>query len=81
MSDEESRKVDDLLAQFVEIISPGSVMTKYVVVVEAIDATDSERVLITSTPDDASAWDTMGLLSYGMAKENAKITQNTRADE
>lgn len=47
-------------------------VTRWVVLVEVID-TNGERGLWTLAPDDATAWDTLGMLTYATQLEQAAL--------
>lgn len=49
-----------------------AMVTKWVALVESID-TDGARGVWTMTSDDVKSWDTLGLLQYGLALQNAQI--------
>jgi hypothetical protein len=66
MSDDTS----DLIAQAIEGLDPGAVVTKFVVVAEVIDS-DGGRAVWTDTHDGATRWDTYGLLAYALENEVA----------
>lgn len=77
---EEKDDSDNLIAQFVQGIDPGAVVTKFVIMAEGFDA-DGSRASYTSTHDGASPWDTMGLLIYGMAREFAQVVRDTLEED
>lgn len=58
----------NLIAQLVEGLDPGAMVTKYVLVAEVID-TDGDQCIWMNTHSDANAWDTLGLLAYATAVE------------
>lgn len=47
-------------------------VTRLVVCAEVIDA-NGERGLWTLAPDDATAWDTLGMLTYALGLEQAAL--------
>ncbi len=63
---------EDLVSELIEGLDPGAMVTKFVVVAEGID-TDGVRALYTATHEGAKAWDSIGLLTYALARENAQI--------
>ena len=69
----------DHVAQIIEGLEPGAFVTKFVLVAEVID-TDGVQCVWTHTHDDASAWDTLGLLGYATAIEEANL-HNRGGDE
>lgn len=59
-----------LVGQLVQDLEPGSIVTRFVVVAEVIDA-DGIRGLWTDTHDGATRWDTLGLLTFALGQEKA----------
>jgi CMP-2-keto-3-deoxyoctulosonic acid synthetase len=56
----------DAIAEMVQKFEKGSVVTKFVVVAEVI--TDAgKRAMWTATNEDATDWDTLGLLTYALS--------------
>jgi hypothetical protein len=51
----------------------GDMVIKWVAVVEAMDA-DGERGVWCLADDEATAWDTLGLLAYATQREQAELT-------
>lgn len=58
----------------------GQMATRWVVLVEVIDA-EGERGLWLESPDDMRAWDVLGLLGYAKALEEAKVRWDNSEDE
>lgn len=50
----------------------GEMVTRYVVLAEVIDGA-GQRAMWSAVPEDATAWDTLGLLAYATAREHAAI--------
>jgi hypothetical protein len=63
----------DHIAELIEGLDPGCIVTRFVMVAEVID-TDGDRALWVQTDDDAKPWDTFGLMQYALAVEQAGIT-------
>lgn len=59
-----------LVGQIIEGLDPGAFVTKYVVVAEAID-TEGQRAVWSQASDDATRWDTYGLLTEALQTEKA----------
>ena len=57
-----------LIAQLVEGLEPGSLVTKFVVVAEVIDPSGGRAVWCDNQPG-AMRWDTYGLLTYALEQE------------
>ena len=55
----------------------GGFVTKWVALIETVDP-DGERGLWAATSDDVKAWDTMGLLQYGL---QLQVAQTLHGDE
>ena len=60
--------VSGALSQF------GEFPTRFVILVESIGG-DSETGLWSTVAKDQKAWDTMGLLTFALAQEQAAVTQ------
>lgn len=60
----------DAIADLVQKLDPGSMVTRYIVLIEVVDS-DSDRGVWHFTAPGASAWDTLGLLEYGKSQEYA----------
>lgn len=58
----------DHIADLIQGLDPGAVVTKFVVIAEVID-TDGEQCVWMETNHDANPWDTLGLLAYAKAIE------------
>lgn len=65
---------DKAVSEMVESMDPGSMVTKYVLVAEALDS-EGRRALYTNANDKAKSWEIMGLLQFAIAKEMATIGQ------
>lgn len=61
--------VENALAQ--AFSDNGDMVTRWALVAEVID-TDGERGLWTLAPEDATGWDTLGMLTYATQMEQAK---------
>lgn len=59
-----------IVAQLIEGLDPGCLVTQFVVVAEVID-TEGERAMWIDTHGGASRWDTYGLLTYALNEEAA----------
>jgi hypothetical protein len=68
----------DVGAALAEVLSrhERSMLTRWVVVAETVEAEDGTRGLWCLAPDDAKKWDTLGLLHHALDVERA----NTIAD-
>lgn len=62
--------VETAIQNIVETIDPGAIVTKFLVIAEAIDK-DGKRAVYSATNGDAQAQDTMGLLNHALEKERA----------
>lgn len=62
----------NLISQYVEKLDPGAMVTKFVIIAEGIDS-DGDRASYSSTHEDATSWDIMGLLLYGLVREVAAL--------
>lgn len=60
----------DSVADLVRQLDPGAMVTRYVMLIEVVDA-ESDRGVWHFTAPGASAWDTLGLLDYGRMQEYA----------
>jgi hypothetical protein len=69
--DDVRRKIADALSQVMG--SVGEMVTRWVALVEVIDE-DGVRALWALAPDDAKAWDTLGMLDYPRAVEYGSVT-------
>ncbi len=49
---------------------PGEVVTRWVVVVEVVDA-EGDRACYALAPPEAMVWDTLGLLTFALQREQA----------
>ena len=55
------------VADLIQQVQPGSMTQRFVLLVETID--DEDRWLSAFTAPGQKAWDTMGMLQYGMTME------------
>lgn len=69
----------EAMQQLVGELDPGCMATRFVALVEIIDA-EGERAVWCLTPPGARDWDTLGLLRYGQAIEEAAITADKIGD-
>jgi hypothetical protein len=69
-----------IIAQLVEGLEPGALVTRFVVVAEII-AADGERKLWVDTDDDATRWDTYGLLTWALNEETAEQLASLAPDD
>ncbi|MDB5716270.1 MAG: hypothetical protein JWO15_3667 [Sphingomonadales bacterium] len=63
---------DNLVAQLIDGLDPGALVTKFVVIAEAID-TNGRRALYTASNEGAMNWDSVGLLRTALSMEEAAI--------
>lgn len=61
------------VAELIQSLDPGSMVTKFIVVAEVI-GTDGEQAVWVDTSEGSTTWDVLGLLSY------AKVLQENRLD-
>ena len=54
---------------------PGDLVGRFLLVAEVIDAETGERATVSVVPDDAMPWDTMGLASFVLAREQAGVAR------
>lgn len=71
---------DDHVSQMVETMDPGAFVTKYVLIAEVIDA-EGNRGVWSDTHDEATRWDTYGLLMEALTAEQAKQGIDSRDDD
>lgn len=76
-SEEPNQDTDGFVSNLLEAIDSGAVMTKYVIIIEGID-TDGDRAIYTSTNDEASSWDVLGMVDYVHMKEQAQIFHQSK---
>lgn len=69
----------DLVAQLIEDLDPGCVVIKFAVVVEVIDA-EGNRTVWRTTHDNATRWDTYGLLTEALESVRAEHYDAARTD-
>lgn len=69
----------DLIGQIVEGLEPGSFCTRYVLVAEIISA-NGERAVWMDSHDDATRWDSYGLLMEALTREQAMQHAEARDD-
>lgn len=62
---------DAHIAGLINDVDPGAFVTKYVVIAEVIDA-NGDRAVWMDSSDDATQWDTYGLLTYALNHEAAQ---------
>lgn len=78
-----SADADDLAVRVGSAIAgelPGEMVTRWVLAAETI-GTDGERALWLLAPEDAKAWDTLGLAEYALAVERGRVTADTITDD
>lgn len=63
-----NEKALEVVAQLINEVQPGAMVQKFVLMVETIDQDD--RWLSSFTAPGQKAWDTMGMLKYGLAYES-----------
>ena len=76
MSDEEERQqfALDAVADLIQQIDPGSMVTRFVLVAEVVDGAN-ERCCWVLTPPGSLPWDTLGLCSWAsVIEQNAANT-------
>lgn len=56
------------VAELVQQIDPGCMVTRFIVLAEIIDA-DSDRAVWSFVAPDATKWDTLGLLEFARMRE------------
>ena len=64
-----------IMAQLVEHLDPGSVITGFVAVAEIIDP-DGNTAIWTSAPETATKWATLGLLTYALEREKQMLADD-----
>lgn len=75
-----SELCDKAVGEIVAEMDPGSLVTKYLVIAEALD-TDGKVALYTSAHKNANSWDILGLLEFAGAREKGTIMQARRRGE
>jgi hypothetical protein len=78
VSDELQRLLENAVSSAVRDVD-GGMVTKWVMLAEGIDE-DGERALWLVANKDALSWDTIGMLHYALALEQARINSRERGD-
>lgn len=78
MSEADPAEVEARLADAIANVLPGEFVTRWVALVETVDAEDGARGLWTLTSDDVMAWDTVGMLQHGL---HLQLAQALRGDD
>lgn len=71
----EGKTVDDLVAEILEVVDSGAMITKFAVLIEGMDS-DGSRSIYMSTNHNATTWDNIGLLRYALAREEAMTVRD-----
>lgn len=71
---------EDHVAQILEEMNPGCMMTKFILIAEGID-TDGERGVYTVQNDGAMLWDNIGMLEFALAIAKGKLNGLYVVDE
>jgi len=71
---------DDLIGQLITDAEPGSFVTKWIVIAEAIDTT-GERYVWAQGSSDLTRWDTYGLLTEALMQEKSLHIATRLEDE
>ena len=71
---------DAIVGQLIETMDPGAFVTKYVLVAEVIDS-EGKRGVWSDTHDEATRWDTYGLLMEALTAEQAKQALDSQDDD
>lgn len=66
-----SNAAEDLVAEFIQKEEPGAMVTKFVLLVEVIDS-EGNRCIIPATDKNSTTWDILGMLHYGILKEEGQ---------
>lgn len=66
--------IREVIAKHPENSEAPEMVTKWVTLIEVVD-TNGNRGLWTATGDDVKAWDTLGLLQYGVELQRANIME------
>lgn len=74
MSSELQRKLESAVSEVLNEYEP-SVITRWVMMIEVIDA-DGSRGLWSFAHNNATPWDTCGLLQYGLQREQTRIMRS-----
>ena len=69
----------DAVSELIQQLQPGSMVQRFVLVVETID--DEDRWLSAFTAPGQKRWDTMGLLQYGLAAETNFVVSSDEDDD
>jgi hypothetical protein len=77
---EETSPEDDLAAKIIEAIDPGAILTKYLFIAEGFNS-NGDRAFYTVMNDGAMIWDTIGLLTYAQAYEEARLQKKVMDNE
>ena len=78
MSESVANAVENALAN--ALSDEGDMVTKWVLVAEVI-GDEGQRGVWTLAPDDAAAWDTLGLLTWAVQLEQAAAVQQAMDDD
>lgn len=68
MNDDREAAAQAAVADLVQQLDPGAMVTRFVVLAEVMDA-DSDRALWAFTAPGATKWDTLGLLDFARWRE------------
>ena len=67
---------DTALRDAIGKVAHGSIVTRYVIVAETIDADTGEHVLEDIAPNPQPIWDSVGLLDFVLTTWRASIARN-----
>jgi hypothetical protein len=73
-ADEVRDRVGDAFSE--ALSGAGEMVTRWVALVEILDS-DGQRAVYALSPPDARAWDSLGLLTYGIHLEQAAIVHDS----
>jgi hypothetical protein len=71
------KAAQEAVAALIREINPGAMATRFVLLVEVIDA-DGERALWTLAPPEQRRWDTLGLVDFARALEYSRTAWDER---
>jgi hypothetical protein len=63
---------EEAVGGLVQQIDPGAMATKFVLLVETVDG-DGVRALWALTPDELAAWESVGMLTHALHREQAAV--------
>jgi hypothetical protein len=72
-------ETENLVGQMMEIIDPGVLVSKFLVIVEGVDS-DGQRAMYSTVSRGLTSWDVLGMLAFVEAREQALMTVRRMED-